>query len=62
MKLKKFKEDYKNVVKTVNFLLQVGLTGDLVLTVLSNCISGSSNFDTDFIRDCTKFCSVFLGY
>jgi len=30
------------------------------LTVLSNCISGSSNVDTVFLRDCTKFCSVFF--
>jgi len=34
----------------------------LSLTVLSNCVFGSSNFDTDFIPDCTKFCSVFSGY
>jgi len=34
----------------------------LCLIVLSNCISGSSNFDTTFLPDCTKFCSVFLGY
>jgi len=32
----------------------------LSLTVLSNCVSGSSNFDTTFLHDCTKFCSVFL--
>jgi len=32
------------------------------LTVLSNCVSGSSNFDTAFLTDCTKFCSVFSGY
>jgi len=32
------------------------------LTVLSNCISSSSNFDTAFISDCTKFESVILGY
>jgi len=33
----------------------------LSLTVLSKCVSGSSNFDTAFLPDCTKFCSVFLG-
>jgi len=32
------------------------------LTVLSNCGSGSSNFDTTFLLDCTKFCSVFSGH
>jgi len=31
----------------------------LSLTVLSNCVSGSSNFDTAFCPDCTKYCSVF---
>jgi len=30
----------------------------LSLTVLSNCVSGSSNFDTAFLPDCTKFRSV----
>jgi len=34
----------------------------LSLTVLSNCVSVSSNFDTAFLPDCTKFCSHFLGY
>jgi len=34
----------------------------LFLTVLSNCVTGSSNFDTAFLLDCTAFCSVFLGY
>jgi len=29
------------------------------LTVLSNCVFGSSNFDTAFLPDCTKFCNVF---
>jgi len=32
------------------------------LTVLSNCDSVSSNFDTTFLPDCTKFCRHFLGY
>jgi len=31
----------------------------LYLTVLSNCVSGRSNFDTAFLPDCTKICSVF---
>jgi len=34
----------------------------LSLTVLSNCVSVSSNFDTAFLPDCTKFCRLFLGY
>jgi len=34
----------------------------LSLTVLSKCVSGSSNFDTVFLIDCTKYCSVFIGY
>jgi len=33
----------------------------LSLTVLSNYVSGSSNFDVSFFLDCTKFC-VFLVY
>jgi len=31
----------------------------LSLTVVSNCVSGISNFDTVFLSDCTKFSSVF---
>jgi len=31
----------------------------LSLTVLRNCVSGSSNFNTAFLPDCTKFCCVF---
>jgi len=31
----------------------------LSLTVLSNCVSSSSNFDIVFLPDCTKFSSVF---
>jgi len=38
-----------------NLMLQAILS----LTVLSNCVSGSSNFDTAFLLDCIKFCSVF---
>jgi len=34
----------------------------LSLTVLLNCVSGRSNFDTTFLPDCTKFCSVFSVY
>jgi len=29
------------------------------LTFRSNCVAGSSNFDTAFLTECTKFCSVF---
>jgi len=32
----------------------------LSLTVLSNCVFVRSNFDTAFLSDCTKFCSVFF--
>jgi len=32
----------------------------LSLTVLSNCVSGGSNFNIAFLPDCTKFCTVFL--
>jgi len=31
----------------------------LSLTVPLNCVSDSLNFDTAFLPDCTKFCSVF---
>jgi len=31
----------------------------LFLTVLTNCVSGTSNFDTTFLLDCTKLCRVF---
>jgi len=34
----------------------------LYLTVLANCVFGISNFDTAFLSDCTKFCSVFKSY
>jgi len=30
----------------------------LSLTVLANCVSANSNFDTAFLPNCTKFCSV----
>jgi len=32
----------------------------LFLTVFSNRVSGSSNFDTAFLLDCTKFCRLFF--
>jgi len=56
---RKFNEDLKNVLKTVIFLLQVAFTGDFVPNCPSNGISGSSNFDTPFLPNCTKFCNVF---
>jgi len=31
----------------------------LYLTISTNCVLGSSNFDTTFLPDCTKFSSVF---
>jgi len=34
----------------------------LSLTVLSDCVSGSSNFDTAFLSYCTKIWGVFTGY
>jgi len=38
------------------------LNAILSLTVLSNCVSDSSNFDSTFFPNCTKFCSVFLRH
>jgi len=35
------------------------LQATLYLTVLLNSVSVSSNFDTAFLFDCTKSCSVF---
>jgi len=32
----------------------------LYLTISTNCVYGSSNFDTAFLPDFTKFCSIFL--
>jgi len=40
------------------WVLQVFLS----LTVLLNCVSVSSNFDSAFLPDCTTFCSVFSCY
>jgi len=34
----------------------------LSMTVLTNCASVSSNFDTAFLPACTKYCSVFSRY
>jgi len=51
---RKFNKNFENVLKTVIFLLQADFSGD--------CLFDSSNFDTAFLPDCTKFCSVFLGY
>jgi len=59
---RKFNEDSENVLKTVIFSLQESFTGDFVLTVFSTCVSDSSNFDTAFLTDRTKFCSVFTSY
>jgi len=38
---------------------KLNLQAILSLTVLSNCVSVSSNFDTAFLPDCTKFSSDF---
>jgi len=75
---RKFNKDSKNVLKTVIFLLQVGFIGNFVpdcrfklflalqtvtpVTLLLCCVSGSSNFNTAFLPDCTEFCSIFSGY
>jgi len=32
------------------------------LSVFLNSVSGSLNFDTAFLPDCTKFCSVFFRF
>jgi len=55
----KLNEGSKNMFKTVIFSFQLVLQAILSLTILSNCVSVSSNFDTAFLPDCTKFCSVF---
>jgi len=39
---------------------QCVLQAILSLTVLLNCVSSNSNFDTAVLPDCTKFCSVFF--
>jgi len=38
------------------------ISANLSLTVLSNCISVSSNFDTAILPNCTESPSVILGY
>jgi len=45
---RKFNKVSKNVLNTVSFSLQVSFTGILSLTIVSNCVSGSSNFDSVF--------------
>jgi len=42
------------------FHFKLDLQTILSLTVLSNCVSGSLNFDTAFFPDCIKFCIVFF--
>jgi len=36
------------------------LQTNLSLTVLSNCVSGSSKYDNAFLPDCTNICSFFF--
>jgi len=55
----KFKEDFKNVLKTVISSLQVDFKDDFASDCPLNCVSGNSNLDTAFLPDCTKFFSVF---
>jgi len=57
---KKFNEDSKNVLKTFIFSLQVGFAGEFVPDSPFKLCSCSTNFDTAFLPDCTKFCSVLL--
>jgi len=49
------------VLKTVIVSLQVGIRG-VFASDCPFCVSGSSIFDTAFLPDCTKFCSVFSDY
>jgi len=51
MCLKQSFSHYKWVLQTI-----------LSLTVFSDCVSDSSKFDTAFLPDCTKLCSVLLDY
>jgi len=55
---RKFNVDAKNLLKQSVTHSKLVLQTILVLTDLSNCVSVSSNFDTPFLPDCTKFCSV----
>jgi len=52
---RKFNEDSKNLLKTAIFSLQVGFQVILSLTVLSNCVSGSSNFDPALVPNFVGF-------
>jgi len=52
----------KNCLKQSLSYSKSVLPAILSLIVLSNYVPGSSNFDTTFLPDCTKFCSVFLNY
>jgi len=49
----------KIYLKQSFFYSKLVLQEILSLTVLSNCVSGSSKFDTAFLPDCTKFFIVF---
>jgi len=59
---RKFNKDSKNVLKRVIFSLQVGLTVNFVSDCLFKLGFCQFNFDTAFLPDCTKSCSVFWGY
>jgi len=56
---RKFNEKLKNVLKLSFSHSMVVSQAILSLTVLSNCVSSSSNFDIAFLPDCTKFSSIF---
>jgi len=59
---RKFNEDSKNVLKTVTFSLQVGFTGGFIPDCFFKLFFWRSVFDTTFLLDCTKFCSIFSDY
>jgi len=50
----------KMCLKLLFFYSKWVLQAILSLTVLSNCVSSSTNFDTTFLPDCTKSCSIFF--
>jgi len=52
----------KMCLKSSFFHYKWVLQAILSLTVLSKCVTGSSNFDTAFHADCTKFCTFFKNY
>jgi len=52
----------KNGPKTVKFSLQVGFTGDFVPDCPFKLCSVNSSFDTAFLPDCTKFCTISSGF